>query len=53
MALCSWGAGAGAWGCSRDQPVARGVRGVGRNWVWIRVGQRVPLFLWERKEDHR
>lgn len=45
MALCSWGAGAGAWGCGRDQPVARGVRGIGRNRVWIRVGQRVPLLL--------
>lgn len=45
MALCSWRAGAGAWGCGRDQPVARGVRGVGRSWVRIRVGQRVPLLL--------
>lgn len=52
MALCSWGAGAGAWGCGRDQPVARGVRGVGRSRVWIRVGQRVPLLLWKRKEGH-
>lgn len=45
MALCSWGAGAGAWGCGRDQPVARGVRGVGRSRVRIRMGQRVPLLL--------
>lgn len=49
MALCSWGAGAWAWGCGRDQPVARGVCGVGRSRVRIRVRQRVPLLLWERQ----
>lgn len=49
MALCSWGA--GAWGCSRDQPVAGGVHRVGRSWVWIWVRQRVPLLLWARNED--
>lgn len=45
MALCSWGAGAWAWGCSRDQPMARGVCSVGWSWVWIWVRQRVPLLL--------
>lgn len=45
MALCSLGAGAWPWGCSRDQPVAGGVCGVGWGWVWIWVRERVPLLL--------
>lgn len=52
MALCSWGAGTGAWGCSRDQPVAGGrMRGIGWSWVWVRVRQGVPLLLWETDRD--
>lgn len=51
MALCSWGAGAWAWGSSRDQPVARGVSRISWSRVWIWVRQRVPLLLSVRNEN--